>query len=97
MNMDSIAMNQPDDAFDVDINDDESSVSTSDEESKSSDTSRDEVNEVRKIVMSDERKINMWRGVVIAIIMSVGIAVTWMTYSSLAREEKKNFESAVRK
>lgn len=92
--MESTVVYQHDDALDGD--EDGLSVDTSDEVSNSSDTSRDEVNEVRKIVLSDERKIRTWRSVLIVIIVTVGIAVTWMTYTSLAREEKKNFENAVR-
>lgn len=87
------AIHLPDGARSVD--DDCLSVNDDDEVSKSSETSRDEMKEVRKIIVSDERKINIWRCVVVVIVASVGVAVTWMTYSSIVREETKSFESAV--
>lgn len=63
--------------------------------SVSSDSTRDEVKEVLKLVNGDERKIFYWRFVVIAAMVIVGLAATWMTYTFLAKEERKSFENVV--
>lgn len=66
---------------------DDISVSESGD-SVASDTTRDEYQEVRKLVNSDEKKIGFWRLVVIITVVAVGVGVTWMTYSFLLKEEK---------
>lgn len=63
--------------------------------SVSSQITRDEVKEVRKIIHGDERKIGIWRMVVLLTIVVVSVAVTMMTYNFIRRDEEKNFRSTV--
>ena len=59
-------------------------------------TSRDELAELQKFVAAENKNVGIWRLVVCAVIVVVGIGVTWMTHYFLTVEEKNSFEKEVR-
>ena len=64
-------------------------------ESSSSESSRDELAEVKKLVDKESKNIGFWRLIVCVAIVLVGAAVTWMTHNFLSNDETNNFEKAV--
>lgn len=74
--------------------DDSDSSSTAGDGSRSS---RDEVNEVKKMSSEETNRIRLWRLVVTACLICSGVLITIVTYRFLVDEQKANFEVAVRK
>lgn len=74
---------------------DDLSIDPGEDDSVTSETARDELKEMKKIVEQESRTIGFWRLIVCLGIVVVGAAVTWMTYVFLSNDETKNFEKAV--
>ena len=58
--------------------------------------SRDEVEEIKKIIREETKVVRNWRWVVIVAMLLVGGAVTTLTCIFLANEEEDEFEDSVR-
>lgn len=57
---------------------------------------RDEIAEVKNLSRDDTRRIRRWRLIVTGVLLVTAFAVTCTTYGILKRDQKRNFESAVR-
>ena len=67
----------------------------SDVDEEESESDRDEVEEVRRMSSKDTSRILFWRVMVTMVLLLTAFAVTFTTYTFLAKQEKENFEIAV--
>ena len=74
---------------------DEQSESRATESSQTNNNTRDEIQEIKKIIKQESQIVRTWRWVVIIAMTLVAGAVTVATYFFLSREEHDDFENAV--
>lgn len=70
----------------------ESNSSTTEREES---TSRDEVQEIRKMSQKETTRVHIWRGFVTLALLATAVAVTATTYKLLMDQEDKNFRNVV--
>ena len=58
-------------------------------------SSRDELKEIYNVQKQENKRISLWRILLVLAICGTGIVVTVATYKSLVREETSKFEDAV--
>ena len=79
---------------DYDPDDDEQGGTTTTEPDPT-DSSRDEVGEVRKMSSRDTFWLRLWRIVVTSVLLLTALAVTFTRYTLLQQQEEANFHTAV--
>ena len=81
------------DEYEPDDDDEQGGTTTT--EPDPTDSSRDEVGEVRKMSSRDTFRLRLWRIVVTSVLLLTALAVTFTTYTLLQQQEEANFHTAV--
>ena len=73
----------------------EDNIDASSVPSGGNDSAQDEIKEVRNLAKNETRNINIWRTIVVALILGAGAIVSTGTYIYLHRQSIQESEDAV--